>query len=292
MCTATSHLWSLLIFAYHQLRAKGRLSDGLSRQKQAILRTQPTPSSLMADSIKLWWLWRKHNEKVLLRSITQFSVAACCAVGFVAASISSSFVVTSSDLEVLVRSPSCGFVDDNNAPRNEALSYGTAIRAASVPYAEECYGSSTSSSRCRVFIRPSIAFQSQKRVPCPFQSDLCVDPGDGLLPAYSLDSGLVDVNDGLGLNLPNHERVYYRKRTTCAVLPLDGYTTTIDAEDFPSDLLNPLIPKDKNQLLLFHYGDRPNLGEWRNTSTLLNLAGMNETGTFTMRYVVSHTMVL
>jgi hypothetical protein len=280
MHTATSHLWSLLIFTYHQFRAKGRLSDGLSRQQQAILRTQPSPSSLMADSVKLWWLWRKHNERVLLRSITQFLLAACCAVGFVAASISSSFVVTSSDLEILVQSPSCGFVGDTT-PRAESMSYTTAIRTTAVPYAQECYGNSTSSSRCRTFLRPSIAFQS-KRSPCPFRSDLCVDPGDGLLPAFSVDSGLVETNDGLGLNLPDHERVYYRKRTTCAVLPLEGYTNTIDSQDFPSEFLSQ-DPKPGDRLLLFHYGDRPNLHEWRNTSTYLSLAGMNATGTFSMR---------
>jgi len=50
-----AHLWHLITFVYHQFRANGRPSDGLFRQQQALLRTLPTPSSLMVDSINLWW---------------------------------------------------------------------------------------------------------------------------------------------------------------------------------------------------------------------------------------------
>jgi hypothetical protein len=120
--TGTSHLWNLFTFAYHQVRATGRPPDGLFRQQQAILRTRPSPSSLMADSAKLWWLWKKRSNRVLLRSLPQFLLAFLCAVGSIAASISSSYVVSSSELKVLVSSPSCGHVNSSqpiNALRTE-----------------------------------------------------------------------------------------------------------------------------------------------------------------------------
>jgi hypothetical protein len=50
----TAHLWHLLAFAYHQAHTDGRPMDALFRQQQALLRTLPSPSSVMADAVKLW----------------------------------------------------------------------------------------------------------------------------------------------------------------------------------------------------------------------------------------------
>jgi hypothetical protein len=54
MHTGTSYLWSIFLFVYHQIRANGRPADGLFHQQQALLRTLLPPSSLMAESTKLW----------------------------------------------------------------------------------------------------------------------------------------------------------------------------------------------------------------------------------------------
>jgi hypothetical protein len=171
--TGTSHLWNLFTFAYHQVRATGRPSDGLFRHQQATLRTRPSPSSLMADSAKLWWLWKKRSDRVLLRSLPQFLLAFLCAVGSIAASISSSYVVSSSELKVLVSSPSCGHVNSSQ-PINALRAQSDAIRSVAAPYAQECYHDSTLlPTRCQAFVRPYIPFTSQK-VACPFNTIFCV----------------------------------------------------------------------------------------------------------------------
>jgi hypothetical protein len=285
--TGTSHLWNILLFVYHQMRADGRPSDGLLLQQQALLRTQLPPGSLMAESTKLWWYWRKRNEKVLTRSLIQFFLATSCTVVFVTASIASSFVVNNSDLEVLVRSPLCGNVDiaasiSDDVNRN----YVAAINTASIPYAEECYqNKKLLPTRCKAYVHPRISFTTEQAA-CPFDVKFCVANTSTTNSAIALDSGLVDLNAGFGLNLPKKDRVSYRRRTTCAVLPLGGRTTVVNGSDFPDALqaVPDIIPNE--QLLLMHYGDRPALGEWKNTTVLYSLLRGNFSKRYTMRLVL------
>ncbi|KAJ4290347.1 hypothetical protein N0V90_010563 [Kalmusia sp. IMI 367209] len=65
ICTSigTAQLFNLLIFLYHQFRAHGQPSDGLYWQQQALLRTLPTPTALVADYMKLWWSWRAKSKR-------------------------------------------------------------------------------------------------------------------------------------------------------------------------------------------------------------------------------------
>ena len=94
----TAHLWHLIAFAYHQSRASGKPTDGMFRQQQALLRSLPTPSSLMADSVKLWWAWRNRTDRTFIRSMAPLVLAFLCTVGSIAASIASSYVVDSTSL--------------------------------------------------------------------------------------------------------------------------------------------------------------------------------------------------
>lgn len=48
-------------------------------------------------------------------------------------------------------------------------------------------------------------------------------------PTIALDSGFVDLNDAIGMNLEDKDQIHYRKRTTCAILPLEGYTKFANA---------------------------------------------------------------
>jgi hypothetical protein len=276
-CVGTSHLWSLLVFAYHQVRATGRPADGLFRQQQALLRTLPPPSSLVAESTKLWWSWRKRNNRVLVRSLTPFLLASFCTVGFIAASITSSFVVNNSDLEVLVHSPFCGHLN-SSMPINAARVQLAAIRAVSGAYAEDCYQNFTIlPARCKAYVKPRINY-TIARVPCPFNTEFCTDVGHGLesTPAVAVDSGLVELNRGFGLNLPPKDRVSYRRKTTCSVLQLAGRTSIINASDFPPSLrTRDTYPEE--ELMLLHLGDRPQFGDWKNVTTFASLLTINVT---------------
>jgi hypothetical protein len=79
--------------------------DGHFGQQQAILRTLPTSTSLMADSLRLWWVWRergKSGSAIHRRSLFLFLLALTFTAITLAAGVFSSYVVSSSDLEVLV----------------------------------------------------------------------------------------------------------------------------------------------------------------------------------------------
>lgn len=65
ICTSigTAQLFNVAIFLYHQIRAHGEPSDGLYWQQQALLRTFPAPTALVADYMKLWWNWRTKTKR-------------------------------------------------------------------------------------------------------------------------------------------------------------------------------------------------------------------------------------
>ncbi|KAH7372353.1 hypothetical protein BKA66DRAFT_423129 [Pyrenochaeta sp. MPI-SDFR-AT-0127] len=220
----TAHLWHLLAFAIHQVRANGQPRDALFRQQQALLRTLPTPSSVMADVLKLWWAWRKHARRPLLRSIGLVLLAFLFATATIAASVFSSLIVDGGSITVLVDSPFCGKVN----PSGRAWqSYKVALENSTPTYAKDCYKNASLPSTCNVFVHPSVPFTVQD-APCPFNASMCVAE-----KAVSMDSGLVDVSKAFGLNLAARDRISYRRRATCTVLPSQGHTAIFNLTELP-----------------------------------------------------------
>jgi hypothetical protein len=122
-----------------------------------------------------------------------------------------------------------------------------------------------------------------ERVTCPFDDEMCVaGPDDSpSAPAVAMDSGLVDVNSAFGMNLAASDRVMYRKRTTCGVLPDDGYTTLISASEMdPTIMYLDALPGD--QLMIYHYGTRPEESEWANMTVGLLLYYANYTSSYSL----------
>ncbi|KAF2745218.1 hypothetical protein M011DRAFT_479365 [Sporormia fimetaria CBS 119925] len=214
-----NHLWHLLTFIYHQIRANGQPKDGLFRHEQAVLRTLPTPSSLAADSLKLWLAWRGVSKNAFARSLLHASTGLLFTAAALAVSIYSSSVVDSTNLEVLVQSPHCAQL---NADANIYDNYGAPVLAAAESYAPDCYKNGSLPARCKIFTRPNIPFHREIS-PCPFEEKMCSTD------AVTHDSGFLDVNDAFGLNLPDTDRVRYRRKTTCTLLNQDGYTRLTNA---------------------------------------------------------------
>ncbi|KAF2470133.1 uncharacterized protein BDR25DRAFT_370147 [Lindgomyces ingoldianus] len=290
---AITNLWHLFAFLAHQLRADGRAADGLQRQQQALLRTLPMPSSLVVDSIKLWWMWRRRTTRVLARSLIYVLLGGLFSVGMVVVGVFSSFVVTTSNIPVLVSSPFCGPLDVDPSGENLIASlvglrsFYTSVRGVTKPYVDGCYQNTTTElpARCRqVFIRPNIPL-SQERVKCPFSSDICLDLG-GDMTAVQLDSGLVDLNEAFGMNMASADRVQFRKRTTCSVLKTDGRTSLVNASGIPPPLF-PYLPNE--QLLLLHYGNRRTGQRLVNASFSHSLLAANTTKNYGTGYVAAFT---
>jgi hypothetical protein len=166
--------------------------------------------------------------------------------------ILSSYIIDSSNIEVLVKSPHCapiftGEVDGQIPVRN----YIGFLRTAAQSYAEDCYTNQTIlPSRCRSFGRPNIPFSS-KRVPCPFSPSVCA-LGQKADAAVALDSGLISVREMLGLNLEYTEDITYRALSTCAPLSLDGRTRIINATDCPSCQSRDPLPGE--EIMIMHFG--------------------------------------
>ena len=64
-------------------------------------------------------------------------------------------------------------------------------------------------------------------------------------------TGLLDLNEAFGLNLASQDRIKYRKRTTCSILPLDKYSGVVNASDVP---IFTRTPRPEEQALLLLYG--------------------------------------
>ena len=241
-----AHLWNLLLFAFHQRNATRNLIDTLTRQQQALVRALPTPSSLTAETLKLWWLWRHKEGRVHLRCLIPALLALCFAISTIFASVFSSYIVDTSNIEVLVDSPYCGYRDairyySTDVP--EEQDYVSIYEKIGDEYARECYKSSTTlPTRCRsVFVKPNISFMARDGS-CPFSPNMCA-PKDS--PAIVLDSGLLDLNEDFGFNLGVSDRVKFRRRTSCTVLPANGYVRTLNRSEIPDILIHYLLPKPR-----------------------------------------------
>ncbi|KAF2707919.1 hypothetical protein K504DRAFT_436031 [Pleomassaria siparia CBS 279.74] len=262
----TGHLWHLLTFFIHQVRANGRPADALFRQQQALLRTLPTPGTVMVDTFKLWRAWKREARRPFSRSLLLIVVAMLFSASTIAASIFSSLVVDTSNLVVLVDSPNCLW-NISNMINNDVI-VGPAL-AIAAPYANKCYDTTdTNLTACQVFVRPNIRSTSM-RVPCPFADGWC-EGGD----AISLDSGLIDASATFGLNLPKSSGVKYRKKSTCAVLPLGGNTQVVNMTDYPITIGRTGLPGE--QALLLNYGFRIGLPGNATFMTSLSLSNITD----------------
>jgi hypothetical protein len=265
----TAHLWHLLSFAIHQVRANGRPADALFRQQQALLRTLPTPGTVMVDALKLWWVWKRKARRSTLRSILLVLIALTFSVSTIVASIFSSLVVDTSNLVVLVDSKFCTWSNDNATLDSIDP---TTILAVAVPFADMCYRNESIEKQpaaCNIYVRPNITF-TNTRVPCPFAADWCVG---GF--AISLDSGLLDLSKDFGLNIPSTSGMRYRKKSTCAILPTENHLQVVNKTDYPGGAGQSALSGE--EAVLLNYGKRT--GDPGNATVVSSLLRSNLTNT-------------
>ncbi|KAH8630678.1 hypothetical protein IG631_15255 [Alternaria alternata] len=238
------------------------------RQQQALLRTLPTPSSVVAEALKLWWAWRKNTDRPFLRSMVLVLVAMLFTAVTVAASVFSSFVVDSGSIEVLVDSPLCGRI---NGTGTAWRTYITTLIANAPVYAGACYRNGSLPALCNdAFTNVNIPL-TVGSTPCPFNETMC-----GTKNAVTVDSGLVDVGKMFGLNLAAKDRVMFRKKVSCTVLPSEGSYEVFDLELIPN-----LVPADRfifpgEQILALLYGrtDKTKIESYIGYLLVSNITGL------------------
>ncbi|KAI4607715.1 hypothetical protein J4E80_009456 [Alternaria sp. BMP 0032] len=195
----------------------------------------------------LYWAWRKKADRPFLRSILLVLIAMLFAAITITASIFSSLIVDTGTVTVMVDSPSCGQV---NVTGTVWRPYGQLIDRAASAYTRECYRDGPLPPACNVFTQPNIPLNVEN-VPCPFNDTMC-DTKD----AVRIDSGLIDVSKTFGLNLAAQDRVSFRKKTECTVLPVEGYYDVVDLEERPmwKPDYREILPGE--QVAVFFYGPR------------------------------------
>ncbi|KAJ4291860.1 hypothetical protein N0V90_009756 [Kalmusia sp. IMI 367209] len=249
---ATSHLWNLVLFAIHQIRANGKLADALFRQQQVLLRAAPSPASLLAEWIKLHWVARRTAKNALPRSLFQLTLALLFTVGTIVAGVFSSYVVDSTNLHVLVRSVGCGPLDLNAMiASTQSVAYLANVWSRSTPYTQDCYRTSNAAlpARCNTFIKPSTPLRPE-RVPCPFNETFCMQYDR---PAVTIDSGLVNGNDIFGWNLRPQDEIKFRRRLTCGMLESRTHQKIVNGSDYPLLPGRRVLPGE--QIILGYYSE-------------------------------------
>ena len=276
---AISHLWHLVTFLVYVQRSPRQENDTVfQQQQQVILRTLPTPSSLLTDFIKIYWAWRSTDSiNGLLRFLPLTLLAALFTSATVATGIFSSYIVDSSSLEVLADSPFCGPIEPSDSTMHSMTNYLSQVASLARTLSDECYlQDNPTSARCKVYTSSRIPLAVEE-AECPWHPTMC-DAQHG--KAVSVDSGLVHPNSAFGLNLPPRDTVYFRRKVTCSVLPLVNRTHITPAATYPY-IRRPSLPQE--EMLLISLGEIPGLGVWKNASFAVSLTRTNTTEDFAMR---------
>jgi hypothetical protein len=249
---SSAQLWSIVAFAVHQYRAKGVPEDTLFWQQQALLRTLPTTSALITDSLKLWWVWRK-QRRAFLRTWSHALLAFVFLIGTLAAGLLSSYIVDTSALKVLVDSPNCGVADPY-------LTWNTGHYVESIApllkaYAQECYQPGPFvPKRCEeIYVRPNVSIRVRTGS-CPWAESMCAN---GSFSPIQLDSGYLDGNKHLGMNLRKEDAVAFRRTTTCNILPLEGHYIIVNASVY--DVNDPTPAAANSTAIGLRYGSFPDI---------------------------------
>jgi hypothetical protein len=185
----------------------------------------------------------------------------------IAATVSTSYIVDTSNIEVLVDSPFCGQLNrDNSAPKD----YMSKVSNLALSYRDECYqeGVSIPTSCRNNYVKPRIPV-IYNGTECPFDSSMCQK---GSNPAVSMDTGLLDLNDALGFNLKKSDSVKIRKKTTCTVVPFEGHykISTLDKDIEPGNAMTYAVAGPRftygDELLLAFYGTNQDYVEFENAT--------------------------
>ncbi|KAI9741904.1 MAG: hypothetical protein M1834_000293 [Cirrosporium novae-zelandiae] len=238
---AGGQLWRILSFIIHQSRASQGPQDGLHHQHQNIFRNTSSPGGASWQFTQLSIYWWSHAQRPVIRSLPWALLGILYVGAFGLAGVFSSEVTKAAGNERLVRSPNCGYWGVNPSQSYESqLAFGAKILNDSITaaaYARSCYDQANSL-QCNIYAQKQILWTSNQNASCPFAKDTCIY---GDTAAYEMDTGPIDSDKVLGINAPRHERITYRKKTTCAPLRTGKYATKINATEddgaYPGDTL-------------------------------------------------------
>ncbi|KAH7152102.1 hypothetical protein B0J13DRAFT_658430 [Dactylonectria estremocensis] len=202
-------MWRIVIFAAHQSLAAGGQHDGLYYQRQFILRNITSPIAATWFFLQQSWYWRQSANRALVRTI----LWALCGIVYVAlfavTPIFTSSISTGATEFRLLEATNCGIFTP--ADRDEFQAKELFDNQLASAYSRQCY-SDTSSAACNNLVVPSIRWTNES-VDCPFADDVCFGTR-----GFRMQTEMVSSDTHLGINAPEHNRIYYSRETICSPL--------------------------------------------------------------------------
>jgi hypothetical protein len=206
-----------------------------------VFRNTSSPTGAALTFLRQAWAWRRRTSSPFLRSIPWALFAIIYAVVFALLSIFSSEVSKAAGEQRLVRPGNCGYwtvqgtiQSDYNKAVNAYSSTALNDSTTAAAYARQCYAGTGNNLECSTFPKSALTYSIDVNASCPFASEMCLQ---GETAAFSVDTGLLDSRDDLGINTPDFGRVQFRKVNTCAPLRTKGFMTVMNDTNFNSQIL-------------------------------------------------------
>ncbi|KAI0435510.1 hypothetical protein F4803DRAFT_557926 [Xylaria telfairii] len=232
----TTRLWKIVCLLLHRYYSTADPQGTVHHQRQIVLRNSASPEAGLFDMVRMFWAWRGLGMQRIVSLLPLLLFAVVYFVATAAAGGFSSIISTAVGDEVLIRSKPCGIiVSDSTLNQSQIRSRSAAEKLYnSANYAQQCYNTENSGDNksiamaCNKYVVRSLPTSiANFSAECPFQQEICRSTKS----TVRLDTGYMDSNDELGLNMPQYERLAYRYVLQCAPLETKGYTSHIVKDD-------------------------------------------------------------
>jgi hypothetical protein len=238
--------WYIAAFAIHQYRSTTDARDNLHHQQQVLLRSDLNDVGFLWRILKTAWSWKSTDKRTIKRTLPLLAYTALHLLIFFIAGLFTSRIASSTG-EVLLKPNFCGWAPINildiihfdfaGDPGAIDTFYATTnwLYKLSKTYASACYQLvSDDTSLCNSFVKPAIPYKQNLNDSCPFSSEMCTTP------TVSFDTGLIDTHEGLGINMPKSDRLQFRKKLSCSLLPTEGKFSS----NYTNNATEPFWPWD------------------------------------------------
>ncbi|KAG4428969.1 hypothetical protein IFR05_015551 [Cadophora sp. M221] len=231
---AQAGLWDLIkfwCFILNRRLRKGTTSaprDLIFHQQQTVLRSRGSPVSLAIAYGKMWKTYGWSEWKIIRRTWPLIGAATLSfgiflvGVPFITAWI----LLDNQGVEVLIRSPNCGFwtaVFTDTESDNAAMTILTNQSWEAVSYVDSCYNSDAPSTLCDKFLpQRRLPTFEWSATPCPFDVDVCLHTND--VPAFKMQTEMLDSHKDFGINAPHSDRIQIQRTTICSPLNVTRFT--------------------------------------------------------------------
>jgi len=224
------NLWGIACFIFHQIKATPKDRDDFYHQIQIVLRNAASESRVVRDVIKICQSRNTARLKAYIRGLPLVVIAGLHILAIFAAGTFSSNALVRQENEVLVRSDTCGWLnevpieamtklDDKNAfdITNKFVVKSRARYRQGASYSRGCYRQDGTKD-CNTFVRKVLPSTVNISAPCPFDQKICNGP------AISVDTGFIYSDSDLGINTKPENRISGRKTLQCVSLRGEDYT--------------------------------------------------------------------